>query len=201
MSWAPFLSPCPHTHTHTHTQTHARTYVPPAQKRVAKEEFSPGGSATRPSPERAPAIPLTVGRRGEHSSREPAGSRRRVVGLLAPQPGGQGKAGLVLGPLSTISSGPRPWGHQTSAGSVRLGEGPCLFCFSCGRLRPLRNGPHFSLFLNLATAPKCCGRWWSKASRGTLRRVARRSAQQRGWRWSGGPKACWKIAPRTGRRC
>lgn len=53
-----------------------------------------------------------------------------------------------MGPLSTISSGPRPWGHQTSAGSVRLGKGPCLFCFSCGRLRPLRNGPRFSLFFS-----------------------------------------------------
>lgn len=43
---------------------------------------------------------------------------------------------------------PCPWGCQTLAGSVWLGERPCLFYLSSGRLRPLRNGLRFSLFFS-----------------------------------------------------
>lgn len=112
----PPLPPCPglpfyppaRTHTHTDTRTHVRA---PRLGTGCKGRVQPrGGVSGRPSPERAPAMPLAAGRRGEHSGREPEGSRRRVVGSLAPQPGGQGKAGLVFGASEHHQFWPPPLG-------------------------------------------------------------------------------------------
>lgn len=97
------------THKHTHTHTHART---PHRNGLQRKSSAPGGS-TQLSPEQAPAIPLTPGRQMEQSGREPGGSGGGWLGA-GPSARRAGKAELVFGPLTTISSVPahgdaKPW--------------------------------------------------------------------------------------------
>lgn len=88
ISWAPFLSLC-HCPPFTHTQAH------PTHKQLAEKELGPRGLEMPPSPSTTCHTRQVTESMAAAESLETPGSR--WCGLLAPQPTGQGKAGLVLG--------------------------------------------------------------------------------------------------------